>query len=610
MEFIQRGSWDATWEWISGNRYLFALNAVMTFLVFSLLYSLIGSLLPAVGVSTLLLMLVSMISYFKQKLIGEPFFPWDIFLNKESMNILPLVTSKDALTKLGTVFGAVILIFLFARWMPRLRPRPVTRLSLALMSLFMLHSFGVQSPWTLKVMNAAGANEIVWNQGQNYGTNGLSLAFTMNVKNTIVPKPPGYSEMSIASMAESLNQLVGASKASAASGEKPNVVFIMNEAFWDPTLLPGVKFSEDPLPTVHRLQQESTSGYLLSPQFGGGTSNVEFEVLTGQSMSFLPAGSVPYQQYISKPIASMASYFKGQGYRSAAIHSYEGWFWNREQVYKHMGFDSFLSKEGMVNPEYKGAFISDDEVSRSILKEIDANAEPTFIYAVTMQNHGPYDDKRYGETEISVDGDLSDSARDMLQTYTQGVRDADRSLQLLIDSLEKSGEPTVVVFYGDHLPMLGYDYDAYVQADFIHTGKAEQWSLEEQKRMHSVPFVMWSNTKLPEEEVPVLSNSFLSAYVLDRLDLPLPAAWAYNAELAKKTPGLLRSLVVDANQELYTKIPPSVEADVEKYRELQYDEMFGKQYLAKYTESHGLTHNGGQSPGEDAAYAASERTAP
>ncbi|MCZ8522296.1 LTA synthase family protein [Paenibacillus caseinilyticus] len=610
MEFIQRGTWESTWDWISGNRAVFLLNSVLTFLVFSLLYSLIGSLLPAVGVSTLLLMLVSMISYFKQKLIGEPFFPWDIFLNKESMNILPLVTNREALSRLGAVFGIVLLIFVLARWAPRLRPRPVTRLVLSLVSLFLLHSFGVQSPWTLKVLNAAGANEIVWNQGENYGTNGLSLAFTMNVKNTIVPKPPGYSEVSIAAMSENLHELAGASKANAASGVKPNVVFIMNEAFWDPTLLPGVTFSEDPLPTVHRLQRESTSGYLLSPQFGGGTSNVEFEVLTGQSMSFLPAGSVPYQQYISKPIASMASYFKEQGYRSAAIHSYEGWFWNREQVYKHMGFDSFLSKEGMVNPEYKGAFISDDEVSRSIIKEVEANEEPTFIYAVTMQNHGPYDDNRYGDAGISIEGSLSGDARNVLQTYAHGVRDADRSLQLLIDSFRKSKEPTVIVFYGDHLPMMGYDYDVYVQSDFIHTGRADQWSLEEQKRMHSVPFVVWSNTDLPKEEVPVLSNSFLSAYMLERLGLPMPAAWAFNAELSKKTPGLLRSLVVDSSQGLHTRVPPSAAEDVEKYRELQYDEMFGKQYLAKYMASHGLTRNDGPAPAEDSAYAASRRTAP
>ncbi len=208
----------------------------------------------------------------------------------------------------------------------------------------------------------------------------------------------------MAGLADSLNELVGAPKAKAASQtQKPNVIFIMNEAFWDPTLLKNVKFSEDPLPTVHRLQKEMTSGFLLSPQFGGGTSNVEFEILSGQSMSFMPAGSVPYQQYISRPLPSLASYFKSQGYASTAIHSYERWFWNRENVYRYMGFDEFISKEGFDNPVNKGAFIADDEVSRRIIQEVEENEEPTFIYAVTMQNHGPYDDNRYGDNPIKTE---------------------------------------------------------------------------------------------------------------------------------------------------------------------------------------------------------------
>ncbi len=51
---------------------------------------------------------------------------------------------------------------------------------------------------------------------------------------------------------------------------------------------------------------------------------------------------------------------------------------------------------------------------------------------------------------------------------------------------------------------------------------------------------------------------------------------------AKKTPGLLRNLVVDSSGQLYAEVPPSVQEDVEIYRELQYDEMFGHQYVAKY----------------------------
>lgn len=597
MELIQRGTVQDTWFWLAANPKLFAVNALLAFFVFLLIYCLIGSLILSIGSSTLLLMLMSLVSFFKQKLIGEPLFPWDIFLKKESMNIIPLVTSKEALVRLTIVFGIAAGIFLLRIWTPRWPMKLWVRMTLGLMCVLALYSFGVRAPWAEKVMAQAGANEIVWNQQQNYGENGISLAFTMNVKNTIVPKPPGYSEISIASLAESLNELVGASKASASNDQLPNVIFIMNEAFWDPTLLPGVKFSEDPIPTVRRLQKESTSGYLLSPQFGGGTSNVEFEVLTGQSMSNLPAGSVPYQQYIGKPIPSMAGYFKNQGYRSVAIHSYEGWFWNREVVYKHMGFDDFKSKEDFENPEYRGAFISDDEVSRSIINEVEANDNPTFIYAVTMENHGPYDDNRYGETEIKVEGDLTDKARNTLQTYAQGARYADRSLQMLIDYFEKSDEPTVVVFYGDHLPMLGYDYDVYAQSGFVHTGKSDQWSLEEQKRMHSVPFVMWSNMDLPKERVPILSYSFLNAYVLDRLQMEKPAAWAYNFELSRKIPGLLRGLVVDSSQDLYTSPPPSVASDVEKYRELQYDEMFGGQYLAKYLDAN-LFARSDEQPGD------------
>ena len=143
----------------------------------------------------------------------------------------------------------------------------------------------------------------------------------------------------------------------------------MSEAFWDPTLLTNVTFSEDPVPTIHRLQKESSIRIFVSPQYGGGTSNVEFEVLTGNSMSFLPGGSIPYQQYISKPVPSLASYFADQGYKSMGIHSYEGWFWDRNSSIRSSAFESFKSSEHFVNPEMKGYFISDAEVARSVIEK-------------------------------------------------------------------------------------------------------------------------------------------------------------------------------------------------------------------------------------------------
>ncbi|WP_235941649.1 LTA synthase family protein [Paenibacillus puerhi] len=591
-EMLHRGSLSETWTWISLHPQLFALNGLLAMLVFLLLYAVCGAFSGAAALSAALLSLVALISYFKRKLIGEPFFPWDIFLNKESMNILPLVTSREALLRLGLAALFAALLFVLGRKLPRSRLRISTRLVVSVLCMAALYGFGIRAAWTDTLVYKAGASEIVWNQSENYAENGLAVAFTMNVKNTIVKRPPGYTETSMKGLAESLHETFAHSQtkavtASTGSGsgigaKQPNVIFIMNEAFWDPTLLPGVTFNQDPLPTVRRLQKENTSGYLLSPQFGGGTSNVEFEVLSGQSMSFLPAGSVPYQQYISKSLPSLASYFKEQGYTSTAIHSYEGWFWNRESVYRHMGFDQFISKDDFENPEYRGAFISDDEVSRRIINEVENNENPTFIYAVTMQNHGPYDDRRYGEQDIKVKGMQTDAARDTLATYAQGIRDADKSLQMLIDHFQRSDEPTMIVFYGDHLPMLGYDYDVYAQAGFISSGRSEQWSLEELKGMQSVPFVTWSNFHLPKETVPTISNSFLGPYILNRLGMELPPAWAYQLELAGKTPGLLRNLVVTSDGQLHSEMPPYVQDDVEVYRELQYDEMFGQQYVAQY----------------------------
>ncbi|OPH52095.1 hypothetical protein BC351_33590 [Paenibacillus ferrarius] len=590
MELLERGSFTNTIQWIVANQTLFFLNVGLSFCLLAFVYAIVGSLAISGSITTLLLGLMALISYMKVKMIGEPFFPWDILLNKESMDIASLVTGKAAMLRIGAVLVAVIVVLLLRWVLPRVTLPLISRIGLGLFSLYAMYAFGVKTPLAGKILDHAGVNEIVWNQQENYTNNGLALAFTLNVKNSIVPKPENYSDQSIAAVAANLqqSQTSGVQKASVSAdplnGKKPNVIFVMSEAFWDPTLLTNVKFSEDPLPTIHRLQKESTSGYLLSPQFGGGTSNVEFEVLTGNSMSMLPGGSIPYQQYVSKPVPSLASYFADQGYKSMGIHSYEGWFWNRNTVYKDLGFQTFKSSEHFQNPETKGYFISDAEVSRNIIDEVDKTADPMFIYTVTMQNHGPYDDPRYGENHFKVEGNLTPDAKSILETYTQGAHDADQSLQMLIDHFKDSSEPTMIVFYGDHLPMLGMDYQVYKEAGFINSSNTSEWSLEEVKKMHSIPLVTWANFDMPKQDIPLLSDSFLGAHVLDMLHMEKPANFALNSQLAAQVPGLLSNLVVDADQSLHTKVPDATKALLEDYRNVQYDLLFGKQYLASYID--------------------------
>ncbi|MDF2669287.1 MAG: sulfatase [Paenibacillus sp.] len=572
-----------TLSWMSANPKLALLNAALQWFALLVVYCLIGSLYLAIGTTTAIMSFIAIVHYLKMKMIGQPFYPWDIFLNKESMNIAPLVTGPATLKRIAVMGIIVLLLFMLRLILPRFGMRLVSRLTIGLVALFALYSFGSRAEWTTDVLYHTGVSETIWDQQYNYAYNGISLAFTLNVKNTKVPKPDGYGEHSIAALAQTISgQTLPAVPKEELNGQLPNVIFIMNEAFWDPTLLPDIGFSEDPLPTVHRLQLESTSGYLLSPQFGGGTSNVEYEVLTGQSMSFLPGGSVPYQQYIRKSIPTLASYFKGMGYASTAIHSYEGWFWNRQTVYKHFGFDQFKSKEQFEDPEYRGPFISDAEVSRSIAAAVEKSDSPMFVYAVTMQNHGPYDTARYATNTIEVQGNLTADAKLILETYTQGAYDADQSLQMLINHFEQVDEPTLIVFFGDHLPMLGYDYDVYQQGGLIKSKDGTVWSLEELKNMHSVPFVTWSNFSMPNQTWPVLSASFLGALMVDHLQLDKSPQFAFNSKLSSELPGLLSNLVVDSSGGLYKTVPEAYKKSVEEYRELQYDQLFGGQYLEKY----------------------------
>src|SRR5690606_22142584 len=172
---------------------------------------------------------------------------------------------------------------------------------------------------------------------------------------------------------------------SAIRTQDPDVIVIMSESLWDPTKLENIRFSSDPMPVIRQNQ----TGSIFSPEFGGMTANVEFEALTGFSNAFLPYGSIPYQQYIRGPVPSLATFFGQHGYNSVAIHPFEGWFWNRTSVYEDLGFETFLSQEYLPPLDKRGKFAADDDLMDEIMKVGDKSERPLFLFAVTLQGHGP-----------------------------------------------------------------------------------------------------------------------------------------------------------------------------------------------------------------------------
>lgn len=152
---------------------------------------------------------------------------------------------------------------------------------------------------------------------------------------------------------------------------------------------------------------------------------------------------MPYQQYIKRPYPSLADVLKKSGYQTIALHSYVKWFWNRDNVYRHFNFDKFIGEDDFVNPERRGVYIADIEVSKRIIEEIQGSENPTFIYAITMQNHSAYNKESKYPSEIEITGDIREKTKEVLEIYSQGVKDADEALKYLIDNID---EPTIVVF--------------------------------------------------------------------------------------------------------------------------------------------------------------------
>lgn len=225
----------------------------------------------------------------------------------------------------------------------------------------------------------------------------------------------------------------------------------------------------------------------------------------------MPAGTIAYSQYINRSVEALPTILKGQGYAASAIHTYDNWFYNRNTVYKDFGFDKFITKEFLDNPEYHGTYISDNELTDQILKEVNETSKPDFIYSVSMEDHGPYSTKENTSNTIKASGaNLTSESQALLDNYANTIHNVDKSLQQLIEGLQKTKQPTLVVFYGDHLPLLGGNYSVYKDAGFIKDGN----SYEDYLSLHSVPFVTWNNFGATVNQNLRLSANYMGTLAL------------------------------------------------------------------------------------------------
>ncbi|RKN79089.1 LTA synthase family protein [Paenibacillus ginsengarvi] len=560
MEALSRNrTWDAV-VWSVLHIPALLLNGAIIFGVLLTLVALTGRPRLSFWIVSAIGFVFALITGVKSKMLGIPLLPWDFVLTGEASGMVEYL--KNIFTM--QLFLDVI-VFTFVSWLLLYKTdhlikvvRWKERIAFAAAAAALIAVLYTDKPFPIK--SAFGINAIMYDQSANVDINGWLLATILNIDYMGIDELENYNQESIAAIVSNVTPIGGGG---VTEGVKPNIIVVLSESLWDPTQLGTVKFNSDPMPFLHELQQKTATGTLLSPQFGGGTANVEFEVLTGNSMRFLPQGTIPYNQYVTHEIDSLASITARSGYYSTAISPFHRWYFNADKVYQNFGFAQYIPLE-FFDPVYEGPYIADNEVAKLIIQQTGRTKERDFVFANTMENHFHYYPGKFEENPFTVEGDIPIDTKGMLETYAKGANDADKMLRTLVEHYETSEEPTIVVFFGDHLPYLGDEYKAYKDTKWISGDNDPDFA----NKIYRTPVVVWSNYLPQTKETINLSPSFLGSYVLEKANVPGSYYTDFLRQLSRRSP---------------TVPPYSFDMkradDVWKqYELLQYDIMFGDQH--------------------------------
>lgn len=476
-----------------------------------------------------------------------PISAMDFYQISEAVKTLPMYLNPVSiiliiLLILGIIAG-IVLLWRRVKKQKRLLAAPLLLLIMSI-SLFYLLSF------------EAAKTDVLHSEYDNlkdaYLEYGFAYCFSNSIFSRGIEKPSDYS----ASRMEEVTKAIQASSdklytGTAAKVDKPNIIMVQLESFFDTSYLKNYTFSENPTPNFTSLKKNYSSGFLTVPVYGAGTVNTEFEVITGMSMEFFGTGEYPYRTVLRSNTCDSIPYnLDREGYQSYVIHNNAATFYNRNDVFPRLGFDYFDSMEYMNGLSYNQiGWAKDSILTDEIYKALTSDEERDYIYTISVQSHGIYPDTQPQESQKIKVSPLSDKISypeeeysslsayvNSIGYYANELYETDEFVGALIKKLSEFQEPTVVVFYGDHLPPLSL--------------KQEDITSDR----HQTEYVLWSNFSMDKTRYD-LSAYQLSAYVLDRMGMNSGILTQFHQRCFE-----------DANYK-------------EELKLLQYDLLYGKKYV-------------------------------
>ncbi len=544
------------------------LNILIIFAVIVFFYGLFQNAGAGIAVGGFVTYAFYLIEYYTVKFRGTPLILSDFLTAKTAVGVMDNY-SYELDQRMIVAFYILALIAAFGFFVSGKKDKALTHIVTAAVGVLAGISIMVLLVYT-EVITKNSYETVAFVPIESAQKNGLPLNIICSLKESFLKAPEGYSNAEVSKIIDKYYD----PEAEEDNEElvKPNIIVIMNESLTYMDYLGDVKMSEDPLAKLRAMDENCIKGTLISSIYGGNTPNSEFEFLTGCSLAFLPQGIVTYQQLIDSELPTLTTHLEDLGYTTSAIHLYNPEYFSRNRIYPLLGFDEF---ENVNNTDIDVEFFSDYALDKSSFEAIErkyeqSNGKPFFTFCVTVQNHGGY---WHQQTDVK----LLDIASDHGEDYLSSIKKTDDAFADLIEFFEKVEEPTIIVMYGDHQPNIGDEFYEQLWKDSNYTD--EELTYLKAK----VPFIIWANYDIEEEEYGEMSINYLAPLVLKTAGLPLSGYQTFLEKVEKDVPVVSGIGFVDENGNHFKDMDSSEYSELLKeYKYLQYNYLKGNSKLDFY----------------------------
>ena len=491
IESFSRHSLAEGVAFMIGSPIVFLYNALLIFMTFTVVYLIRRRTVLRLGLSAIWLYG----GYMNGTVLSNrvtPFTAQDIKLLEDLADILDKYMSPDKLLmNVLLVVGAIAILYFLWKKGPKFQGK----MHYVRNTLGFLLVVGIFAGSTFLALENRVISSYFGNIAFAYQDYGFPYCFSCTLVGTGMDKPYGYDEPSIEKLTDWEEEV---------PEKLPNIIFVQLESFFDVQTVEYLKCSEDPIPYFRSLMENYSSGAFKVPSVGAGTANTEFETISGMNMRYFGPGEYPHKTILKKTTCDSVPYaLKDIGYNTHAIHNNKATFYSRVDVFPNLGFETYTSKEYMdTSVMTPNGWMKDGVLVGAVMDCLESTEGQDYIFTISVQGHGDYpSEKLIEDPVITVSGSPTKAKDNQWEYYVNMIHEMDQFVEDLITAVDSTGEDSVIVFYGDHLPTMDL-----TEADVTN------------RYLFDTSYVIWDNMGLAKKDQTLCAYQ-IGAEVLNQLGI-------------------------------------------------------------------------------------------